>query len=63
MSGEIDENSFILANLDLAGFYRVNYDEENWNKIIKQLDTNKEVRFFIILRNIKNNSLIYFNIF
>lgn len=45
MSGQIDENSFILANLDLAGFYRVNYDEENWNKIIKQLDSNTEVGF------------------
>jgi hypothetical protein len=27
----------------MAGFYRVNYDEENWKKIINQLDTNKEV--------------------
>jgi hypothetical protein len=43
MNGEIDETSFILANLDLAGFYRVNYDEENWNKIIKQLYANREV--------------------
>jgi len=29
----------------MVGFYRVNYDEQNWNKIIKQLDTNKEVAF------------------
>jgi hypothetical protein len=33
----IDTNSYFLANLDVLGFYRINYDAENWNKIINQL--------------------------
>ena len=44
-----DDDSFILANLDFSGFYRVNYDENNWMLIIKQLKTNKQVRIFIVL--------------
>jgi hypothetical protein len=39
-------DDFILANIDVAGFYRINYDTENWNKIIRQLMTNKNVIFF-----------------
>ncbi len=42
-SNELDENSFLLANLDFSAFYRVNYDKENWKLIIKQLDTNDKV--------------------
>jgi hypothetical protein len=47
-SQEFDEGSFILANLDFSGFYRVNYDKENWDMIIKQLKTNKKVHIFIL---------------
>ena len=42
-SQEFDDGSFIIANLDFSGFYRVNYDTENWELIIKQLLTNKQV--------------------
>jgi hypothetical protein len=38
------DDEFILANLNSIGFYRVNYDKENWNRIIKQLLTKKDVR-------------------
>ncbi len=34
---------YILANLEFSGFYRVNYDSNNWNAIIKQLIDNHEV--------------------
>lgn len=40
----LDSEKFILANLDFAAFYRVNYDTENWRTIIKQLISNKTVR-------------------
>lgn len=33
----IEDEDFIIANLDSFGYYRVNYDEENWNKINNQL--------------------------
>ncbi|XP_070547176.1 aminopeptidase N-like [Ptychodera flava] len=30
-------NNWILGNIGLTGFYRVNYDIDNWNRIIRQL--------------------------
>ncbi len=35
-------NDFFLLNLEAMGFFRVNYELENWQKIIKQLDTNPQ---------------------
>jgi len=35
-------NDFILLNLDAMGYFRVNYESENWMKIVKQLDTKPE---------------------
>lgn len=40
---ELNQNSFILANLDGFGFFRVNYDEHNWNMILEQLSRNRQV--------------------
>ena len=40
---ELNQNSFILANLDGFGFFRVNYDENNWNMILEQLSRNRQV--------------------
>ena len=28
---------WIIGNLDYMGFYRVNYDEDMWKKLIQQL--------------------------
>ena len=39
----MNDTSFLIANLDVNGFYRINYDTDNWNKIIYQLSINKEV--------------------
>lgn len=39
-------DGFILANLDVAGFYRVNYDSKSWENIAQQLNTNKDVSRF-----------------
>jgi len=35
-------NDFFLLNLEAMGFFRVNYELENWKKIVKQLDTNPQ---------------------
>ncbi|XP_067874450.1 aminopeptidase N-like [Heterodontus francisci] len=35
-----DGEHWILANINVTGYYRVNYDETNWNKLVKQLSTN-----------------------
>jgi aminopeptidase N len=34
-----DESDWIIGNLHHSGFYRVNYDNNNWNKLIEQLET------------------------
>ena len=41
-------DGFVLANLDVAGFYRVNYDELSWNNIIKQLKNLKDVQYYLV---------------
>jgi aminopeptidase N len=39
----LSNDGFILANLDVSGFYRVNYDKQSWDNIAKQLMNNKDV--------------------
>ncbi|XP_035252401.1 alanyl (membrane) aminopeptidase b [Anguilla anguilla] len=34
---------WVLANLNVTGYYRVNYDLENWNRLLIQLNTNHQV--------------------
>jgi len=34
----------MIGNYEVFGFYRVNYDNELWNLIIAELDTNFTVR-------------------
>lgn len=34
-----DENDWIVANLQQTGYYRVNYDQANWNLLIAQLNS------------------------
>lgn len=34
---------WVLANINVAGFYRVNYDQANWERLLKQLNNNHMV--------------------
>ncbi|XP_068246618.1 uncharacterized protein [Palaemon carinicauda] len=38
-----DQNNWVIFNLQETGYYRVNYDDNNWNLIIHQLQTDYEV--------------------
>ncbi|KAK2838304.1 hypothetical protein Q7C36_013118 [Tachysurus vachellii] len=39
------DSDWLVANLDVLGYYRVNYDMENWRKLLHQLQTShKNIR-------------------
>ncbi|NXE00863.1 AMPN Aminopeptidase, partial [Chaetorhynchus papuensis] len=35
--------SWLLLNLNVTGYFRVNYNQENWDQLLNQLDTKHEV--------------------
>ncbi|XP_056595840.1 alanyl (membrane) aminopeptidase b, tandem duplicate 1 [Triplophysa dalaica] len=39
---EIKSNEWILANIDVVGYYRVNYDIDNWKRLLNALQTSKD---------------------
>ncbi|NXP17069.1 AMPN Aminopeptidase, partial [Scytalopus superciliaris] len=40
---KIDNSNWLLLNLNVSGYFRVNYDQGNWNKILSQLSTDHTV--------------------
>lgn len=36
-------SDWVLANRDVVGYYRVNYDAANWEKLLTVLSNNHEV--------------------
>lgn len=40
---DLKPGEWLLANIDCTGYFRVNYDEENWYKLIDQMETNHHV--------------------
>ncbi|XP_043072647.1 alanyl (membrane) aminopeptidase a [Puntigrus tetrazona] len=40
---QLQDNDWLLANVNCTGFFRVNYDEKNWNKLLIQLEGNHHV--------------------
>ncbi|CAF0817363.1 unnamed protein product [Adineta steineri] len=49
MTINMNSNEWILANPDLLGFFRTNYDRENWKRLIQQLKTDHQ-KFSVIER-------------
>ncbi|CAL9682703.1 unnamed protein product [Knipowitschia caucasica] len=41
--GEIHENTWLLGNINQTGYFRVNYDLQNWKLLIQQLHSNPQV--------------------
>lgn len=48
LNDNLKDNQFVLANLDAFGFYRVNYDDDVWTKIINQLKNYREVKNYLV---------------
>ncbi|XP_054858173.1 aminopeptidase N [Eublepharis macularius] len=36
-------DKWLLCNINVTGYFRVNYDHENWNRLLKQLETGHQV--------------------
>lgn len=39
----MNSSSWLLLNLNVSGYFRVNYNQENWDQLLNQLSTNHEV--------------------
>ncbi|XP_047678558.1 alanyl (membrane) aminopeptidase-like b [Tachysurus fulvidraco] len=39
---KVTNDGWLLVNLNCNGYYRVNYDEQNWNRLINQLESNHQ---------------------
>ncbi|NXY39436.1 AMPN Aminopeptidase, partial [Pomatorhinus ruficollis] len=40
---KVDSPSWLLLNLNVTGYFRVNYNQENWDQLLNQLGTNHTV--------------------
>uniref|UniRef100_A0A3Q3IDK5 ERAP1-like C-terminal domain-containing protein n=1 Tax=Monopterus albus TaxID=43700 RepID=A0A3Q3IDK5_MONAL len=41
--GQMGENTWLLGNINQTGYFRVNYDLQNWKLLIQQLHTNHQI--------------------
>lgn len=41
----VNGSNWVLANHNVVGYYRVNYDDGNWNNLLNTLSTNHEVEY------------------
>ncbi|NXE69940.1 AMPN Aminopeptidase, partial [Calcarius ornatus] len=39
----VNSPNWLLLNLNVTGYFRVNYNQENWNQLVQQLDTDQTV--------------------
>ncbi|XP_076880953.1 aminopeptidase N-like [Brachyhypopomus gauderio] len=40
---KVSQGEWVLANLNVSGYYRVNYDHENWERLLNQLNSNHRI--------------------
>ncbi|XP_028255693.1 thyrotropin-releasing hormone-degrading ectoenzyme-like [Parambassis ranga] len=43
MMGPMDDNTWLLGNINQTGYFRVNYDLQNWKLLIQQLHSNPQI--------------------
>uniref|UniRef100_A0A8D3A9K0 Aminopeptidase n=2 Tax=Scophthalmus maximus TaxID=52904 RepID=A0A8D3A9K0_SCOMX len=49
--GQMDDSTWLLGNINQTGYFRVNYDLQNWKLLIQQLHTSPQVRPIISVGN------------
>lgn len=42
------DHDWVILNLNMTGYYRVNYDELGWKKLNQQLEKDPKVSFIFI---------------
>lgn len=50
-------DQWVIFNLRQTGFYRVNYDNDNWNLLIQQLNSDHQVIHVINRAQIINDAM------
>jgi len=40
---KVSRGEWVLANLHVSGYFRVNYDLGNWERLLSQLESNHQV--------------------
>lgn len=57
-----NENEWVLANINVTGYYRVNYDQANWERLLNVLQTSRQVRINKCIKNkgniVKDNLIV-----
>ncbi len=41
---KVSGDEWVLANINVTGYYRVNYNNENWERLLNALQTSRQVR-------------------
>ena len=44
LPNDVTANDWYLANAKMTGFYRVNYDDKNWQRLLAQAEEDPDVR-------------------
>nr|XP_012234879.1 PREDICTED: aminopeptidase N-like [Linepithema humile] len=50
LSGILDKDDWIIVNLQKIGYYRVNYDTENWRKLVQYMNSTKYINIHVLNR-------------
>ncbi|XP_025073060.1 aminopeptidase N-like [Pogonomyrmex barbatus] len=50
ISFQIDTNDWIIVNLQQTGYYRVNYDYTNWQRIVRYLNSEEYTKIHVLNR-------------
>ncbi|XP_029160312.1 aminopeptidase N-like isoform X2 [Nylanderia fulva] len=58
----LNENEWIIANIQQSGYYRVNYDPENWRKIAHYLNSDEYTNIHVLNRAQIIDDAFYFAI-